>query len=212
MNIISRIVAFDALSKYIGFELSDFAKEFNITIKSGNGKINKGWKGLVIERLAGLTNDNKSSPNGIGFELKTVPYVFKNGMWKPKETMAITMINYDNLINEDFYNSHLWNKLKSMIYCYVSYDKSHSITSKLLNIDIFDYQGTDEVFNLLKEDYDFIRNKYIQYGKDSLTAKDGKYIQARTKGSGHGSTSRAFYAKKLFLEKFCLKEKISKVA
>jgi hypothetical protein len=29
----------------------------------------------------------------------------------------------------------------------------------------------------------------------------GKYIQPRTKGSGHGSTSRAFYARTSFLKK-----------
>jgi hypothetical protein len=30
----------------------------------------------------------------------------------------------------------------------------------------------------------------------------GKYIQPRTKGAGHGSTSRAFYARPLFLKQF----------
>jgi DNA mismatch repair protein MutH len=38
-----------------------------------------------------------------------------------------------------------------------------------------------------------------------LTGKDGKWIQARTKGAGHGSTSRAFYARK------CLIKEIMKI-
>lgn len=38
-------------------------------------------------------------------------------------------------------------------------------------------------------------------GFESLTGKDGKWIQARTKGAGHGSRSRAFYARKRFIEK-----------
>lgn len=43
--------------------------------------------------------------------------------------------------------------------------------------------------------YDFIRNKLITEGFAALTGRDGKWIQARTKGSGHGSISRAFYAR-----------------
>jgi hypothetical protein len=35
-----------------------------------------------------------------------------------------------------------------------------------------------------------------------LSGKMGKYIQPRTKGSGHGSISRAFYARKSFLREF----------
>ena len=33
-------------------------------------------------------------------------------------------------------------------------------------------------------------------GFEFLTGKMGKYIQPRTKGAGHGNTSRAFYARK----------------
>jgi hypothetical protein len=40
-----------------------------------------------------------------------------------------------------------------------------------------------------------------QNGFELLTGKMGKYIQPRTKGSGHGSTSRAFYARTSFLKK-----------
>ena len=52
----------------------------------------------------------------------------------------------------------------------------------------------------VKSDYEFIRNKLINNGFSSLTGKDGKWIQARTKGPGHGSISRAFYARKSFIE------------
>ena len=39
-------------------------------------------------------------------------------------------------------------------------------------------------------------------GFEKLTGKMGKFIQPRTKGPGHGSISRAFYARTLFLSKF----------
>ena len=53
----------------------------------------------------------------------------------------------------------------------------------------------------IKTDYEFIRNKLITKGFASLTGKDGKWIQARTKGPGHGSISRAFYARKELVAK-----------
>mgnify|MGYP003480159981 FL=1 len=64
-----------------------------------------------------------------------------------------------------------------------------------MKIVSLDFLEDDNLLLEIKDDYDLIRNKLINYGFESLTGKDGKGIQARTKGAGHGSTSRAFYAK-----------------
>ena len=64
-----------------------------------------------------------------------------------------------------------------------------------------DFAETDELIKEIKADYDFIRNKLIKIGFDSLTGLDGRWIQARTKGAGHGSKSRAFYARKQLVKK-----------
>ncbi|MDR2063834.1 MAG: hypothetical protein LBQ02_03555 [Candidatus Nomurabacteria bacterium] len=53
----------------------------------------------------------------------------------------------------------------------------------------------------IAEDYEFIREKLKMQGFDALTGKDGKWIQARTKGAGHGSISRALYARKELVAK-----------
>jgi len=49
-----------------------------------------------------------------------------------------------------------------------------------------------------------VRNVLLdpQQGFGTLTGKMGVFIQPRTKGAGHGSTSRAFYARPLFLKQF----------
>jgi len=46
-----------------------------------------------------------------------------------------------------------------------------------------------------------INNKLITQGFEALTGADGKWIQARTKGPGHGSVSRAFYARNCLVKK-----------
>jgi len=48
-------------------------------------------------------------------------------------------------------------------------------------------------------DYEAIRRQIRAGGVDSVTGDLGKLVQARTKGRGHGSTSRAFYACPVFV-------------
>lgn len=192
---ISKLVAIKNLNKYIGKDLSKLAKQFGITTYI-DGRQNKGWKGLTLERLAGLSTNNSPAPNGLGFELKSTAYQIINGKYKPKETMAITMINPKDLKITPFYKSHCWEKLKSIIFCAVSWYGQHNEKSELLKVTSFDFLEEKQLIDEIEADYEFIRNKLIKQGFSSLTGKDGKWIQARTKGPGHGSTSRAFYARK----------------
>ena len=192
---ITKIVAIRNLKKHIGIDLSIIAKQNGITTYL-NGKQNKGWKGLTLERLAGLSTNNMQAPNGLGFELKSTAYIYKDGIYKPKETMAITMINQEKLRATPFYKSHCWEKLKSIVFCAVSWYGHHNEKSELLKVTSFDFLEEKQLIDEIEADYEFIRNKLITQGFTSLTGKDGKWIQARTKGAGHGTTSRAFYARK----------------
>lgn len=196
---ITRVIAIRNLEKFIGYDLSQLAIKHGVTTYK-DGKQNKGWKGLTLEHLAGLTNDNKQAPNGLGFELKSTAFYKVKNEWRPKETFAITMINPTILIETPFYKSHCWEKLKSLVYCAVSWNGKHNEKSELLKIQSFDFIESDTLIQEIEADYEFIRYKLKDQGFDSLTGKDGKWIQARTKGSGHGSTSRAFYARKRLIQ------------
>ncbi|MGL4986753.1 MAG: MutH/Sau3AI family endonuclease [Treponemataceae bacterium] len=183
------------MEKFIGEDLSRLAINYDITIDK-NGKQNKGWKGLTLERLAGLSNDNKQAPNGLGFELKSTAFYKVNDKWTPKETFAITMINPTVLEKTSFFESHCWEKLKSLIFCAVTWYGHDTKKAELLKVQSFDFIESSTLIQEIQDDYEFIRNKLITRGFQALTGKDGKWIQARTKGAGHGATSRAFYARK----------------
>lgn len=200
MKIITRTTAILNLKEYIGQDIMKLAKKYGIT-SFETGKQNKGWKGLVLERLAGLENNVSKAPNGLNFELKSVSFRYKNGELVPKETMAITMINQKELSDDDFYHSHCWSKLKSIVFCAVMWHGKNASKAELLNVTSFDFSKDDKIINEIKADYDFIREKLKTKGFDSLTGKDGKWIQARTKGSGHGSKTRAFYARTALVKK-----------
>lgn len=194
MKIVTRAVAIKNLKKYIGKDLRKLALEHGITTYE-TGKQNKGWKGLVLERLAGLETNVSKAPNGLSYELKSVAFRVANNELVPKETMAITMINPEELKKHSFFESHVWAKLKAIVFCAVEWDGQNAQSAKLLRVASLDFAEDDELIKEIKADYDLIREKLIRQGFSALTGKDGKWIQARTKGPGHGSVSRAFYAR-----------------
>lgn len=195
MKIVTRVTAVNNLNMYIGKNLRVLAVHHGITTYE-TGRQNKGWKGLILERLAGLQTSVSRAPNGLSYELKSVSFYKKNDELIPKETMAICMINPEELSIQPFFESHCWNKLKSMIFCAVMWHGRNAENAELLKVNSFDFAQDDALIKEIKADYDFIQNKLITYGFESLTGKDGKWIQARTKGRGHGSKTRAFYARK----------------
>lgn len=200
MKIITRAVAIKNLKKHIGQDLRKLALEHGITTYE-TGKQNKGWKGLVLERLAGLKTNISKAPNGLTYELKSVSFHEVGGKLVPKETMAITMINPTELKAHEFFESHCWAKLKTIVFCAVMWHGQNSEKAELLKVTSLDFAEDDELIKEIKADYDFIRNKLKTKGFAALTGADGKWIQARTKGPGHGSVSRAFYARTALVKK-----------
>jgi DNA mismatch repair protein MutH len=199
MKFITRKDATGNLKKYIGRDLRKLALDNQITTYE-TGKQNKGWKGLVLERLAGLETNVSKAPNGLTFELKSI--AFKNTIkgLVPKETMAITMINPEELKTLSFYESHCWAKFKAMIICAVEWNGTDSEDAKLLKVVNLDFEKNDELIKEIKADYELIQNILITQGFDELSGKYGKWIQARTKGAKN-SKSRAFYARTKLIKK-----------
>jgi DNA mismatch repair protein MutH len=208
MKIVTRTTAIKNLKKHIGKDLRKLALQYGITTYE-TGKQNKGWKGLVLERLAGLENNVSKAPNGLSYELKSVSFHEVKNRLTPKETMAITMINPEELKQYSFFESHCWAKLKSIVFCAVMWHGQNSENAELLKVASLDFAEDDDLIKEIKADYDFIREKLIKNGFESLTGKDGRWIQARTKGTGginprtgkRRPITRAFYARKSLVKK-----------
>ena len=194
--------AIKKLQRLIGKELHELAEEFGVTIYR-NGRVNKGWAGHVFERFLELPINSAQSPNFGSWELKSIPLKYKkNGDLTFKETMAITMIDPVNVRQKEFEDSHLLAKLNKAIVVARIVGDTVDDPSYIHSIVEFNLQG--ELYDAVKADYDLVRNVLFdpQKGFDALTGKMGYYIQPRTKGAGHGSTSRAFYARTKFLKEF----------
>ncbi|KUJ96436.1 MAG: mismatch repair protein MutH [Desulfonauticus sp.] len=193
--------AIEKLKKLIGKELHSLAEELGVRVYSEQGKVNKGWAGHVLERYLELPLNSSRSPNFGSWELKSIPLKYKkDGNLIFKETMAITMIDPVNVLQKEFEDSHLLNKLKKIVVVARTVGKSVDEPSYIHSVVEFTLQG--KLYQEVKEDYDLVRNTIREKGVEALTGKMGKYIQPRTKGRGHGSKTRAFYARKSFLSLF----------
>lgn len=187
--------AVDKLKELIGVDLVDLAYKSGITVWRGE-KINKGWAGHAIERYLGLPINSAQSPNFGSWELKVVPLkVLVNTQVVVKETMAITMIDPFNVLQKDFLESHLFSKLQKMVVCARMFESQEETRSLLMKVSTFDLSNQD-LIDQINSDYELVRKTIRTNGFSSLTGKMGIFVQPRTKGTGHGSTSRAFYARK----------------
>lgn len=195
-----RTEAIKKINELVGQDLRLLANKYGITVFK-NDKKNKGWAGHVVERCLGLPLNSAQSPNFGSWELKTICLKRrKSGDLCVKETMAITMIDPYNVERTDFEESHLLSKMKKQVIVARIWESVLEETSELYAVTTFDL-GDSEVYNQVKEDYNLVRNTIIGKGFSALSGKLGVYIQPRTKGAGHGSTSRAFYARVPFLTK-----------
>ena len=181
-----------------GKDLRAMADEYKIPVWK-NGRENKGWAGLVIERYLGLPQNSRQAPDFGDWELKVVSLrQDAKGNLRVKESMAITMIEPAEVVASKFEDSHLYDKLRSMIVASRVYESKEELRSILHAGAEFDLDNP-AIHTQVKADYEAIREKIRAGGIDSLTGDLGKLVQARTKGTGHGSTSRAFYARPVFV-------------
>jgi len=145
----------------------------------------KGSLGQVIEeRFFHYTCNSESAPDfaEAGVELKVTPYKEnKDGSISAKERLSLSMINYFDVVNEKFQNSHVWKKCRLMLLVYYLYNKD--IVNKQ------DYQihfaklftPPEEDIKIIEHDYEVIVNKIKQGKAHELSEGDTLYLGAAPK-------------------------------
>lgn len=126
----------------------------------------------------------------------------KNGSITFKEIMAITMIDPANVCQKEFEDSHLLAKLHKAVVIARTVSKSVDEPSYIHSVVEFNLDGY--LYEAVKAGYDLVRSAFLNPKQDfnALTGRMRAFVQPRTKGAGHGSTSRAFYVRPAFLREF----------
>ena len=189
-----RAEAIQRLRSLVGQDLVAVARRFGVTVWKG-GRKNKGWAGHAVERYLGLPLNSTQAPDFGEWELKVVPLERRGGIVSVKETMAITMIQEADVPNRTFQDSHLFAKLRRMIVVARMFESQREERSLCHRIAEFDL-GEQELRRQIEADYNYVQEVIRTKGFAALSGYMGDLVQPRTKGPGHGSQSRAFYARK----------------
>ncbi len=192
----TRDIALQKIRALVGQDLRRMAGRYGVTVFLG-GRLNKGWAGQTLERAIGLPISNSGDPDGGDWELKLTSLRRERGTLAPKETMAITMLDPVEIAARQFRESRLYKKLARMIVCGRVYQDRHETQSILAAVGTFDLDQA--TLDRVQADYELVRDVLRASGFEALTGRMGELVQPRTKGPGHGSTSRAFYARKAFV-------------
>ncbi|EJT6495658.1 Sau3AI family type II restriction endonuclease [Clostridium perfringens] len=178
----------DVLNDYTKYEsellISEEKEEY---AENHENKKRKGGLGDLIEECYfhyKCNNDSRPDFPDAGVELKVTPYkINKNKTLSAKERLIITMIDYFKVVEENFEDSHLWNKSQLILLIYYLYSKD--IENRL------DYKiNYAKLFTPPKEDLEIIKNDFkiivdkIKAGKaHELSEGDTMYLGAATKSA-----------------------------
>src|SRR6202165_3862673 len=175
---LDRKKAIQRINVIAGKDLRPMADEYQIPVWK-NGHENKGWAGLVIERYLGLPQNSRQAPDFGDWELKVVPLRRgTDGALRVKESMAITMLEPTEVLASKFEDSHLYDKLRSMIVVSRIYESPQELHSLLHAAAEFDLDNP-KIREQVKDDYEAIRHRIRASGIDSVTGDLGKLVQAR---------------------------------
>jgi len=157
---------------------------------------NKGDAGLLLERLTGIPASS-ALLDALDGEVKIFPVkTLRNGTLVPKETVAVTMLNFQALGTTAFCDSHCAAKLRRVLF--VPYVRKGD-TIILMKPVLFSESTHPDLFAALCTDYDAIQATWLSAGE--LHGNTGKFLQSRTKGPGGAAKkTRAFYLRPAFLK------------
>lgn len=149
---------------------------------------NRGDLGSLIERYFfehQPPNDHRPDFAEAGLELKTTGVrKTSNNLFKAKERLVLTMINYESVAKESWQTSTFLNKCRRMlILCYL-YEKEIPVQDRVFPLNPILYEIPESDLNVIKSDWEFIKKKVIEGKAHEISEGDTFYLAACRKGSG----------------------------
>jgi DNA mismatch repair protein MutH len=170
----------------------------------------KGNFGQLLEKYYFLY-ENNSKPEAdfkeIGLELKSSPLKqLKSNGFRSKERLVLNIINYNELINQEFYTSEFWSKNKGLLLVFYLHELEVSSIDYIIKI-VGEWQYPPTDLEVIKKDWEIIKAKVDQGKAHELSEGDTFYLGACTKGANAQSTrSQPFSAEPAKQRAFSLKQ------
>lgn len=158
----------------------------------------KGLPGKIVEASYfgyELNSRQEADFDAVGAELKTTAadYDDKTSRYRSGETISVTQIDFNGPVEDDFYASHLYDKLKMLIVIF--YHRNKALASKLLYKVFFAnlFRPSEEDLAIIRSDYREITDK-IRIGHAHLLSRsDGTYLSTAPKARRSSNMISPFY-------------------
>lgn len=172
----------------------------NYTVSHENKKRKGGLGEIIEERFFHYPANNDSRPDfdKAGVELKVTPYrINKDGSLSAKERLIITMIDYFNVVNESFEDSHLWAKSRLILIVYYLYQQQikNRLDYQINYAKLFTPPENDK--KIIMHDYEIIIAKIKAGLAHELSEGDTLYLGAAPKASSSKDRRRQPYSDEL---------------
>lgn len=160
-----------------------------------NKPSNKGKLGnLLEERYFGYAANSIQEPDfpNAGVELKVSPIdITQKGEETAGERLVLTMISFNEAVEDDFYKSHVWDKCKRILLIYYLRIEAERYKNKIKYVNLFTPENKDRA--IIIRDYAIIKD-YIKRGKaEELSESLTCYLGACTKGVDSKHTVTQYY-------------------
>ncbi len=173
----------------------------------------KGDLGTLVENYFFLINPGNSPEPDFplaGLELKTTGVLpVKNGGWRAKERLVLSMIDYHGIVKESWSSSSLIRKCGSVLIIFYEYVKELAVIDRKFVLDPKLYELPNEDIQQIKLDWETIQAKVLAGKAHELSEGDTFYLGACRKGSGgpnESLRSQPFSDTKAKSRAFCFKQ------
>jgi DNA mismatch repair protein MutH len=153
----------------------------------------KGNFGQILEKFYfGYDPNSKSEADffEIGIELKTSPLKqLKNNEYRSKERLVLNIINYIEVVNQQFEESDFWKKNANILLIFYLYQAGYGILDYFIKlVDEWNFLNTD--LEIIRKDWEIIKQKIVDGKAHELSEGDTFYLGACTKGANASSVRK----------------------
>ena len=155
---------------------------------------------IIEERYFHYPANNDARPDfdKAGVELKVTPYKQnKNGSFSAKERLILTMTDYFKVVNEEFEDSHMWQKARLILLVYYLYQKEieNRLDYKIGYVNLF--TPPEEDIKIIKQDFEVIKQKIKDGKAHELSEADTLYLGAAPKAATSKNRRKQPYSDEL---------------
>lgn len=187
---------------------------------------NRGELGSLIEKyFFEYVPPNNGDPDfaDAGLELKTTGVIrARNGSYIAKERLVLTMIDFNEIVNQEWETSSYLHKCGKMLVMFYEYETGKPVIDRRFVLKPIIYEIPKEDVHVFRQDWEKIRNKVREGKAHEISEGDTFYLGACRKGSGGDkevlrkqpfsevrAQSRALSIKQSYITRLIQKQKLS---